>query len=160
MADLEADVFQREWNLPHDSQLGMMVYAMVQELATWLSYRNLRLRLDDRGGDPALSKLLSLVAIDERCHFEFFKDCVEIFLKHDREATLVQLRRVMNNFAMPAIHDLADGRRRVAAIKSLDIMSEDVYYRDVYLPILETLAIDRTEMRNRVPSRKSAPVQA
>src|SRR5262245_6070889 len=88
MADLDGDVFQREWELPHDSQLGMLVYAMVQELATWLSYRNLRLRAEERGGDPALSKLLTLVSVDERAHFDFFKECVELFLKHDREATL------------------------------------------------------------------------
>ncbi len=158
MADLEGDVFKNEWNLPHDSRLGMLVYAMVQELATWLSYRNLRLRVETNGGDPALSKLLSLVAIDERAHFEFFKQCVAIFLEYDRAGTLEQLRRVMNNFAMPAIHDLlGDSRRRVARIKELDIMSEDIYYRDVYLTVLQALGVQRSEMRNRLPNKKSAP---
>src|SRR5262249_33425850 len=33
MADLETMVFERAWNLPHDSPLGMLVYAMTQELA-------------------------------------------------------------------------------------------------------------------------------
>src|SRR5438132_8011795 len=51
MADLENMVFQREWNLPQNSQLGMLVYAMTQELATFLAYRNLRLRLEARGDD-------------------------------------------------------------------------------------------------------------
>jgi acyl-[acyl-carrier-protein] desaturase len=157
MADLEGMVFQREWNLPHDSQLGMLVYAMVQELATFLSYRNLRLRLPGLGGDPALEQLLRLVAVDERAHYDFFRQCVEIYLKHDRDLTLAQLRRVMNNFSMPAINELADGRRRVAAINALEIMSEDVYYRDVYLPVLADLDVDRAEMRNRLPARKSAP---
>jgi acyl-[acyl-carrier-protein] desaturase len=158
MADLEGKVFQHEWNLPHDNHLGMLIYAMVQELATWLSYRNLRLRTEERGGDPALCTLLRLVAVDERAHYDFFRQCVEIFLRHDRAGTLEQLRRVMNNFAMPAINDLVDGRRRVAAIRALDVMSEDVYYRDVYLPLLQALDVDRAEMRNRVPVRKSAPV--
>src|SRR5947207_8546384 len=31
MADLDAMVFAGEWNLPHDSHLGMLAYAMVQE---------------------------------------------------------------------------------------------------------------------------------
>src|SRR5262249_11809034 len=74
MADLENSVFQREWNLPHGSQLGMLVYAMTQELATFLSYRNLRLRLEERGDDAALNKLLRLVAVDERAHYEFFRE--------------------------------------------------------------------------------------
>jgi acyl-[acyl-carrier-protein] desaturase len=157
LADLETMVFQREWDLPHDDRLGMLIYAMTQELATFLAYRNLRQKGRDTGGDPALEKLLMLLAVDERAHFDFFKQCVQIFLKHDREATLQQLRRVMNNFTMPAIHDLvADSRRRVAAIKALDVMSEDIYYRDVYLPLLQMLDVDRREMRNRVPEKKSA----
>jgi acyl-[acyl-carrier-protein] desaturase len=44
MADLERQVFQHEWNLPRDSPLGMVLYGMVQELATWLNYHNLRRR--------------------------------------------------------------------------------------------------------------------
>jgi acyl-[acyl-carrier-protein] desaturase len=157
MADLEGNVFQREWNLPHGSHLGMLVYAMVQEHATWLNYRNLRLRVGERGGDPALSKLLTLVSVDEKAHYFFFRQCVELYLKYDRAAMLEQMRQVMNNFTMPAIHDMADSRHRVGQIKSLEIFSEDIYYREVYLPILTALGVERSEMRNRLPTRKSAP---
>jgi acyl-[acyl-carrier-protein] desaturase len=157
MADLEADVFRREWNLPHDSHLGMLAYAMVQELATGLNYRNLRRRLVELGGDPALAKLLTLVSVDEQAHYSFFRECVSLFLKYDRPAMLEQLRRVMNNFAMPAIHEFADGRQRVARIKKLAIFDEDIYYREVYLPILASLGVSRAEMRDRAPRRKSAP---
>src|SRR5438094_5380979 len=157
MADLEEKIFQWEWNLPHDSHLGMLVYAMVQEVATWLNYRNLRLKAEERGGDPALEKLLTLIAVDERAHHSFFRECVEMYLKHDRETTLEQLRRVMNDFAMPAIDAMVDGRKRVARIKGLQIFNEDIYYREVYLPLIEALGVDRKEMRNRLPSRKSAP---
>lgn len=156
MADLENKVFAGEWNLPHDSALGMLVYAMVQELATGLNYRNLRRRVKECGGDPALSKLLMYVAVDEQAHYGFFRDCVRLYLKYDTAGTLEQLRRVMNNFAMPAINDFANGRERVARIKALDIFSEDIYYREVYLPILDSLGVSRKEMRNRLPSRKSA----
>jgi acyl-[acyl-carrier-protein] desaturase len=156
LADLEGMVFQREWNLPHDSRLAMLVYAMTQELATWLSYRNLRLRLDEHGGDPALARLLTLLAVDEKAHYDFFLQCVEVHLKHDRTATLEQMRRVMHDFQMPAINDLAESRQRLADIKGLQIMDEDLYYREVYLPILRTLNIERAEMRNRVPLKKSA----
>jgi acyl-[acyl-carrier-protein] desaturase len=156
MADLEAKVFQFEWNLPHDSHLGMLVYAMVQELATWLNYRNLRLRTEEMGGDPALSTLLKFVYVDERAHHDLFKRFVQMYLEYDRPATLEQLRRVMNNFNMPAIDDLVDGKQRVAAIKSLRIFDEDLYYREVYMPILEALGVQRSEMRNRLPNRKSA----
>ncbi len=156
MADLEESVSQGQWKLPHDNHLGLLVYAMTQELATWLNYRNLRRRAEERGGDSALEKLLTLVAVDEKAHFTFFKDCVELYLKFDRAATLEQMRRVMNNFAMPAIHDLlSDSRQRVAQVKALEIFNEELYYRDVYLPILDTLGVSRDEMRHDLPAQKS-----
>ncbi len=55
MADLEREVFSHEWHLPSDNPLAMVMYGMVQELATWLNYRNLRRKVDEQG-DPALSK--------------------------------------------------------------------------------------------------------
>ena len=159
MSDVEGGVFQHNWNLPHDSHMAMLVYTMVQEHATWLNYRNLRRRCQEGGGDPALEKLLLLIAVDEKSHHNFFKQCVVLYLKHDRDAMLQAMRQVMHNFAMPAIHDLLDrSRQRVAAIKQLAIFDEDIYYREVYLPILEALGVDRHEMRNRVRVRKSAPV--
>src|SRR5436190_4517108 len=36
MFDHEARVFEHEWDLPEDSAAGMIVYAMTQELATWV----------------------------------------------------------------------------------------------------------------------------
>jgi acyl-[acyl-carrier-protein] desaturase len=161
MADLERSVFAHEWDLPHDSHLGMLIYAMVQELATGLNYRNLRRRCAELGGDPALERLLGFVAVDEQAHYDFFRRCVRLYLAHDRTAVLEQMRRVMNAFAMPAIHDLLnDGRQRVARVRELGIFDEDIYYREVYLPILAALGVNRNEMRNRVPRRKSAPTLA
>jgi acyl-[acyl-carrier-protein] desaturase len=153
LADLQSSLFQREWNLPHDNHLGMLAYAMTQELATWLNYRNLRQRVRERGGDPALEKLLMYLAVDERAHQDFFKQCLQMYLQYDRQGTLEQMRRVMNNFAMPAIHEMADSRQRVARIKGLAIFDEDIYYREVYLPLLASLGVDRQEMRNRLPRR-------
>jgi acyl-[acyl-carrier-protein] desaturase len=157
MTDLEGMVFQREWNLPHDSRLGMLVYAMTQELATFLSYRNVRRHVEGSDGDPALARLLTFVAVDEAAHYDFFRRCVGVYLEHDREATLEQMRRVMNNFTMPAIGDLVASRQRLAAINGMEIMSQDIYYREVYLPILTALGVSRNEMRSRVRVPKSAP---
>jgi acyl-[acyl-carrier-protein] desaturase len=155
MADLVGMVSQHEWDLPVDSPVGMRIYSMVQERATALHYRNLRRRAQERGGDPALERLLMLVAVDEQAHYDFFLKCVLLSLEHDREGTLEQLRRVMNRFAMPAIDGLADSRQRKARVKELGIFDQDVYYREVYLPILEALAVQRSEMRNRLPGRKA-----
>jgi acyl-[acyl-carrier-protein] desaturase len=148
MTDLEREVFKHEWNLPLDSAWGMVVYSMVQELATFLHYRNLRQLVSDQG-DPALYRLLGLVSVDERAHYDFFRSAVQMLLAADRPEMLEQLRRVMNGFAMPAVHMLASGRRRMEAVKSLRIFDEEIYFNDVFLPILTELGVERSEFRRR-----------
>jgi acyl-[acyl-carrier-protein] desaturase len=159
MADLEHEVFAHEWHLPQDSAAGLLAYAMTQELATWLNYRNLRRRVQEKGGDPALEQLLMFIAVDERAHHSFFLDCIQLFLKHDRTATLEHLRNVMNEFNMPAIYELAESRRRVARIRELDIFTENLYYEDVYRPILAALGVQNSEMRKRSSSAKNTIVR-
>ncbi len=156
ITDLEGKIYEHPWQLPYDNVVAMLCYAMVQERATALNYRNLRQRTQERGGDPALEKLLMLLSVDEQTHHSFFKEAVRLYLALDRDSTLEQLRRVMNGFAMPAIYGLADGRQRVARIKEMDIFDDMVYLQEVYKPILNELGVQRTEMRNRVPNRKSA----
>jgi acyl-[acyl-carrier-protein] desaturase len=154
MADLETQVFAHEWNLPHDNAAGMLIYAMVQELATFLHYRNLRSRVEEQG-DPALSRLLGLIAVDERAHHAFYIGVVQMFLQLDRAGTLEQLRRVLLTFAMPANHLLADTRRREAEVRALGIFDEDIFRREVFAPILDTLGIEHCELRRPLNSRKT-----
>ena len=142
-----------EWDLPTDDVRGLACYTMAQELATWLHYRNLRLLIGET--DPALNKLLALVAIDERAHYDFYAKVLRLHLIDDREGTIEQLRRVMNNFAMPATHLLGDSRRRIEQVRSLKLFNEDLFYAGVYQPILQTLGIEKAEMRNRAAVRKS-----
>src|SRR5437762_2865314 len=146
MADLEDLLSQNEWELPHDSPQGMLIYAMTQEMATWLHYRNLRLRVLEHG-DPALTTLLQFIAVDERAHHAFYKGVVQVFLELDRKETLEQLRRVLLGFSMPAVTLLADSRARVARIKKLGIFDEDMFLHEVYQPILEELGVQPRELR-------------
>jgi acyl-[acyl-carrier-protein] desaturase len=154
MADLEHEVFAHEWHLPHDSAVGMIMYGMVQELATWLNYRNLRHRVEERG-DPALSKLLSFISVDERAHHDFYRRITQLYLERDRGGTLEELRRVFGSFSMPALSLLAGSAQRVAAIKAMNIFDGDIFYRDVVRPILDELRISWSELRQRNPEHKS-----
>jgi acyl-[acyl-carrier-protein] desaturase len=154
MADLEREVFSHEWHLPSDNPLAMVMYGMVQELATWLNYRNLRQRVEDRG-DPALSKLLGFITVDERAHHDFYRRITLMYLERDRDETIEQLRRVLGSFAMPALHMLAGSQERVANIKALNIFDADIYYRDVVRPLLDKLGIPWAEFRQREPNRKA-----
>ena len=154
MADLEHQVFTHEYELPQDNAVGMLIYAMVQELATFIHYRNLRRKVDEEG-DPCLSRLLGLITVDERAHHAFYRRVVQLFLELDRKETLEQLRGVMLNFSMPAVHLLADSRRRVAEVRELGIFSEEIFYTDVYQPVLSALGVDHRELRGPKGSRKS-----
>jgi acyl-[acyl-carrier-protein] desaturase len=148
MHDLERKVFEREWNLPMGNSLGMLVYAMVQEHATFVNYRNLRQRVQAKGGDPALEKLLSFISIDEAAHFGLFRSFVELFMQVDRDLVIAALRQVLNHFQMPAIHDLLDdSQKRIAAIRDLEIFNEDIFMVDVYNHFLNVLGVSKAELR-------------
>jgi acyl-[acyl-carrier-protein] desaturase len=160
LRQLETEVGAYEWNLPHDSPIGMVLYGMTQELATFLHYRNLRQHVDNEG-DPALSKILRLICVDERAHHDFYKQVTKIYLERDRGHTIEQLRRVVSMFAMPAVTLLAHSQQRVQAIKELKIFDEDIFYRDVVRLLLEELGIEWSEFRQRKPDRRaiSTPTQ-
>src|SRR6516162_2229054 len=154
MADLEGEVFSHEWDLPYDNARGMICYTVLQELATWLHYVNLRKIVEAEGGDPALERVLQLVAIDERAHYDFFRRLVSLYLEYDRPGTLEQLRRVINTFKMPAVHMLADSRARSEEVKQLRIFDEDIFILQVYEPVLAALKVQKSELRRRNSSRE------
>lgn len=157
LADLENEVFAHEWNLPTDNPLGMVIYGMVQELATWLNYRNLR-RIVDENADPALHKMLGLITIDERAHYDFYRRITMMYMGRDRDAAIEQLRRVIASFAMPALHMLSTGRQRVEEVKALNIFNTDIFYLEVVRPLLDRLGITWAEFRQRGPGRRSISV--
>ena len=71
---------------------------MTQELATWVNYKRLRQRADE-AGDPALSRVLQLIATTMPTTLT--TQMVKAFLELDRPSTLNKCR-VLHNFAMPA----------------------------------------------------------
>ena len=52
LADLHKDVASHEWELPYDNNRYMVCYTLVQELATWLHYVQLRKIVEAEGGCP------------------------------------------------------------------------------------------------------------
>ncbi len=148
MADLETTLFRHEWNLPQDSAAGMLIYAMVQELATWLYYRNLRRHIKEED-NPALYRLLGFVQVDERAHYSYYKDATLLFLEIDRAGTIELLKRVLGSFAMPAVHMLAHSQQRIVDIKEMGIFNDEIYVVDVYRHVLEVLGISKSEMKPR-----------
>jgi acyl-[acyl-carrier-protein] desaturase len=147
MEQIADNVLATEWNVLYGTPRAAVIYTMFQELATQLHYRNLR-RLAG-GRDPALDRILDLVSTDEAAHAHFFRKLVSIYLEDDREATLASFRHVVNTFRMPADGLLADGRRRVEAVRALKIFDERVFMEEVYHPLMHRLGLTRADLRQK-----------
>jgi acyl-[acyl-carrier-protein] desaturase len=158
VADMHAEVFTHEWNLPYDNARGMLCYTMFQELATQVHYANLRRIVQRDGGCPALDRALLLIAIDEAAHADFFRRLVAIYLDDDRPGTLDQIRRVVNTFRMPAVHMLSGSQKRINEVRDLDIFNESIFYINVVEPILTKLGVTRKELRQRSPRESVVPL--
>jgi acyl-[acyl-carrier-protein] desaturase len=159
IADLTNRVAAATWDPPYDTALGMICYTMMQELATFLHYRNLRRAVTELGGDPALDKILTLISVDERSHFDFFKRVVELYLEFDRPATLDRVRDVVNTFKMPAYNLMTDSAAHAARIKELKIFDDQIFFFEVYEPYLAALGLTRHDLR-QPRSKKTAPLLA
>ncbi len=157
MADLHRDVVAHEWQVPYDNNRVMVCYTLVQELATWLHYVQLRKIVEAEGGCPALQRILTLVATDERAHYDFFRRLAEIYLAFDREGTVEALRIAVNGFAMPAVHMLTDSRRRIQAVKDLFIFDDQIFVEQVVNPLLEKLGLTRADLRRKARREISTP---
>jgi acyl-[acyl-carrier-protein] desaturase len=152
MADMEHDVLSREWDLPYDNARAMVCYTMLQERSTWLSYKNMRDQIGNT--DPALDRVLYYISIDERAHYDFFRKLVALYLEDDREATLEQLRIVVNSFAMPAMHLFVDTRQRTQQVQDMHIFDYDIFYYQVFEPMLVDLGLTKKDLRQRNSTRE------
>lgn len=144
--NFEEEILGREWGMPYDTPLEMIIYTVLQEFATALNYRGLR-RVAQDSKDAALDKLLVLLARDEIGHFEFFKNGVLIFMEQDRDRVLEGLNRVIRTFRMPA-QDLIPGwDSHDRLIRELGIFDDRIYMREVVKPTLKALGINSEELR-------------
>lgn len=141
------DILSREWDLPYDTPLEMIVYTTFQEFATGVNYRGLR-RVAQAANDAALDKVLTLLARDETGHFEFFKNGTKLFLERDRGATLDAINKVIRTFQMPARTLIPDFDAHDHLIRELGIFDDRIYLRDVVKPVLKALGVNPDELRD------------
>ncbi len=137
-----------EWELPFDHPRQMMIYTMIQELATWLNYWNLKsyVETSERGIDPALSRALHLISADEKTHYNFFRKGVKVFMEFEPEETLKDLKFVFEQFSMPAQTLIPGWDEKAEKIQKAGIYGPRQYLTKVYLPILKDLGLTRKEL--------------
>lgn len=146
MEQLNDRLLAGEWQLPFTTTRRMLIYSMLQELATQLNYVNLS-KLTAPAGDPALQKLILLIASDEGLHHKMFVDCVMEHLNADRAGTLEDLAHVLQHFAMPAHEQIPDWKRKGELIERHRIYGGRQFVTRVLVPTLKSLAVDRKELQ-------------
>ena len=151
----EEEILSREWNLPYETPLEMIVYTVFQEFATKLNYQGLR-KVAQESNDPALDKVLALLARDEVGHFEFFKNGVLIHMDQDRDKVVETLNHVIKTFRMPAQDIIPDWDSRDQLIRDMHIFDDRIYMREVVVPVLKALRVSREELRE---ARRRLPNQ-
>jgi len=142
----EEEILSREWMLPYESPLEMIVYTVFQEYATKLNYHGLR-RAAQESNDPALDKVLTLLARDEVAHFEFFKNGVLIHMEQNRDKVVETLNHIIKTFRMPAQDIIPDWDSRDQLIRDMHIFDDRIYMREVVGPVLKALKVSREELR-------------
>ena len=142
----ENELLGAEWDLPFETPRQMIIYTMVQELATAINYTNLRRRAEDEK-DEVLSRTLRWVSADESAHYNFFRKSVKAYLLLEPEETVADLKFVFDNFAMPAHALIPDWEKRGEAIENAGIYGPKMYLAKIRRPILDDLNIGRTMLK-------------
>jgi acyl-[acyl-carrier-protein] desaturase len=144
--EFENALLGAEWQLPFQTPRQMIIYTMIQEMATGLNYTNLRRRAADEG-DPVLARVLTWVSSDESAHYNFFRKGVKVYLELEPEETIADIKFVFDNFAMPA-HALIPGwEQRGEEIEAAGIYGPKMYLAKIRRPILEDLNISRQQLK-------------
>jgi acyl-[acyl-carrier-protein] desaturase len=154
--DYAVSLLAREWDLPFESSRQIVIYRVFQELATQLNYRRLR-RLARDEGDQALAAVLSYISRDEAAHYGFFKDSVSLFLETDRDGCLRDIEYVLRAFRMPAISIIPGWEDYLRLIVEAGLFSARLYVGGVVRPVLGSLGLTRSELRNVAGSVQIRP---
>ena len=140
--ETERQLLSFEWELPFDHPRQMVCYTMIQELATFHNYRNLE-KIAARNDDWALVTALRLISVDERVHYNFYRNTVKEWMKHDERGTVEDLKYVFENFTMPGRTQIPNYEESARILAKTGIYGPREYIRLVKNPILEDLKLDK-----------------
>jgi len=156
--DFENELLGAEWQLPFDSPRQMIIYTMIQELATCINYTNLRRRAENEE-DEALARTLRWVSADESAHYNFFRKGVKTYLALEPDETIADIKFVFEHFAMPAHALIPEWQQRGEAIEASGIYGPKMYLSKIRRPILDDLGITRQQLKDAgLPGREADDV--
>lgn len=152
---LDQDLWEAEWELPFGTPRQMVCYTTIQELATHVNYRQLR-NLAQKEHDPALMKLLLLLAKDEAAHYGFFSKALSLFMEQDPAGTVEDLAYVFKNFTMPAGSEIKDYEQRAEQLAKSGIYGPREYVALVRGPVLHKFGLTKADLKSTEESLERA----
>ncbi len=144
-----------EWELPYDHPRQMVCYTMIQELATFWNYRNLE-TIASKEKDLALITGLRIISVDERVHYNFFRNTVKEWMKWDEEGTIHDLKYVFDHFSMPGRTQIPGYDEAATVLAKTGIYGPREYIKLVKNPILEDLRLDKDFQRIESEEERAA----
>ena len=148
VADFSDVVLEHSWDPPFSEPRQMMMYGMIQELATHVNYKRLRDMAHDEG-DIALKTALRFIAIDEMAHYSFYRDVVKVYMALDEDNTKADLAFVFKNFTMPAQQIVPQAEERARRMIEVGLYGPREYIRLVKEPIETALGIGNVKQLQR-----------
>jgi acyl-[acyl-carrier-protein] desaturase len=129
--------------------LELFAYTSAQELATRVAH----LRTGQKADDPALLKLLQLVARDENFHYLFYRGVTKAVLAIAPDLMLAALVKQLYSFEMPGT-GMRNFEFRQATIANAAIYGAREHRDMVIEPLLAFLALD--QLTGLSPSAETA----
>lgn len=139
-----------------DEPLGVSVYAMMQERATFYNYEQVRWRIREeyglgrrvtpeerkRGKEIGAAEAFRIVAVDEIAHHGMFLKVVQSHLRYFPESTLEKMEEVFSDFNMPALRIIPNRRPFIRAVIRTELHNAENHVTKIHNPVLNALGLD------------------
>ncbi|MDQ4075427.1 MAG: acyl-ACP desaturase [Chloroflexota bacterium] len=155
-----------------DRPLGVSVYAMMQERATFYNYEQVRLRIREeyglperlteeeraRGKEVGVAEAFRVVSIDEIAHHAIFLQLVQIHLRYFPEETLDTMQEVFDGFNMPSLRLIPNRRAFIRAVARTNLHTAEKHLTKIHNPVLRAVGLENNEALERaVQEAKQLP---
>lgn len=162
-----AKVAEHRWSARNhkglDGPLGVAVYAMLQERATYYNYEQVRVRIREeyglpvrltpeekaRGHEIGAAEAFRVVSVDEIAHHGMFLKLVQINLRYFPEETLDKIDEVISGFNMPALRLVPNRRAFVRAVMRTGIQTGDTQKQQINNPVLRAIGLEDDQALSR-----------
>ncbi len=160
-------VQQHRWTIKNhagaDHPLGVTVYAMVQERATFFNYQETRARIRaeyglpphptkeerGRGYEVGAAEAFRIVGVDEIAHHGIFLQIVLTHLKYMPDKALDVMQQVFAGFKMPSLRLIPNARNFIHAVAQTGIHTAERHLKFIQNPVLKSLGLEDNEAFSR-----------